>query len=203
MLKPLYACALVSLFVGSAANAELKPDKVHVADSKKNLSYIRDGLITGGDKSVNEVTVKDIRRASNAGYERIVIDLEGTKSGETVAIPRPPYYQVAVTPDEKRIVFTVWGKPRLSFDSRKVLNAFKGSAVIESVELLPRVEDERWSFVFALRGESPVEVFELGDPVRIIMDIKSASKGSAPKAAPKTAKKAAKSAAKQKKEHEE
>lgn len=161
------------------AQAELRPDKVHVADSKKTQAYIRDGLITGGDKAIDEVVVKDIRRASNAGYERIVVDLEGSINGEPAAISRPPYFQISVTPDERRIVFTIWGKPKLGFDSRRVVNAFKRSSVIQSVELLPRVEENTWSFVFGLKGESPVEVFELSNPVRIIMDVKGDAKAAA------------------------
>lgn len=167
--------ALSALALSSIAVAELRPDKVHVADSKKNQSYIRDGLITGGDKAIDEVVIRDIRRAANAGYERIVIDLEGTHNGEPAAIPRPPFYQVSVTPDERRIVFTIWGKPRLNFDSRRVLNAFKRSAVIQNVELMPRIEENTWSFVFELKGDSPVEVFELSNPVRIIMDVRGAA----------------------------
>jgi len=178
-----FATFFALILTAISVRAELRPDRVHVADSKKNQSYIHDGLITGGDKAIDEVVVKDIRRATNTGYERIVIDLEGTKNGEPAAIQRPPFYQVSVTPDEKRIVFTIWGKPRLSFDSRHVVNAFKKSAVIENVELLPRIEENTWSFVFQLRGDNPVEVFELSNPVRIIVDIKRDFKGGGMKAA--------------------
>ena len=170
-----WTCLLTGAMAGAwagAARAELRPDKVHVADSKKNQSYIRDGLITGGDKAIDEVVVKDIRRAANPGYERIVIDLEGTHDGEAAAIPRPPFYQISVTPDEKRIVVTIWGKPRLAFDSKRVVASFKKSSVIQDVQLMPRVEENTWSFVFGMKGDSPVEVFELTNPVRIIMDIK-------------------------------
>jgi hypothetical protein len=168
--------AMVVGLTGPAARAELRPDKVHVADSKKTQAYIRDGLITGGDKAINEVVVKDIRRAANAGYERIVIDLEGTRGGEPAAIPRPPFYQISVTPDEKRIVVTIWGNPKLGFDSNRVIHAFKRSSVIQSLELMPRVEENTWTFVFGLKGESPVEVFELANPVRIIMDVKASAR---------------------------
>lgn len=163
---------LLGLLSIPGARAELRPDLVHVADSKKTQMYIHDGLITGGDRAISEIAVRDIRRATNAGYERIVIDLEGSRGGEPAAIPRPPFYQVSVTPDEKRIVVTLWGKPRLNFDSRRVVAAFKKSALIRSVELLPKVEEDTWSFVLGLKGDSPVEVFELNDPVRIIMDVK-------------------------------
>ena len=156
------------------ARAELKPDKVYVAEGKKSKFYIKDGLVTGGDRAVTDVVVKDIRRASNPdGFERIVIDLEGTRDGEPLAISRPPYYQLAVTPDERRLVFTVWGNPKLGFDSKKVLLAFKKSKVVERIALYPRVEENLWTFSLELKNKNPVEVFELADPVRIIVDIRT------------------------------
>jgi hypothetical protein len=156
------------------AHADLKPDKVFVAEGKKSKFYVKDGLITGGDRAVNEVIVHDIRRATNPqGFERIVIDLEGTQNGEALAITRPPYYQLAVTPDERRLVFTVWGNPKLAFDSKKVLAAFKKSKVVQGISLYPRVEEGLWTFSLELKSGSPVEVFELSDPVRIIMDIRT------------------------------
>ena len=154
------------------ASAELKPESVHTADSKKNLAYIRDGLVVGGDRAITGVIVKDIRRAVNPGYERIVIDLEGTQNGEPAAIDRPPYYQVAINPDEKRLIITLWGRPKLELDPRKVSAAFRKSAAVSAVQLLPKVEDETWTFVFDLKGSSPIEVFELANPVRVIVDVK-------------------------------
>src|SRR5262249_42795512 len=128
---------------------------------------------------------KNIRRAPNTGFERWVIDLEGNRSGEPVAIQRPPYFQVAVTPDEKRLVFTIWGKPRLEFDSKKVVTALHRSPLVQDIELFPRIEDERWTFSVDLKAGRPVEVFELSNPVRIIVDIKTASQSAAPDTARK------------------
>jgi hypothetical protein len=160
--------------VSPLARGELKPDKVFVAEGKKSKFYIKDGLITGGDRAVSEVIVKDIRRASNPdGFERIVIDLEGSRGGEPLAISRPPYYQLAVTPDERRLVFTVWGNPKLGFDSKRVLAAFKKSKIVERISLYPRVEENLWTFSLELKAGSPVEVFELSDPVRIIVDVRT------------------------------
>lgn len=155
------------------ASADLRPDRIHVADERKNLAYIRDGLIIGGDQAVNEFVVKDIRRATNTGYERVVIDLEGNRNGEPTAISRAPYFQIAVTPDEKRMVFSLYGKPKLAFDSRRVLQAFKKSALVQNVVLLPRLEEDVWTFVLELKKGTPVEAFELGNPVRLIIDMKS------------------------------
>lgn len=161
------------LFAAFAAQAELKPEKVHVADIRKNQVYLKDGLITGGDQAIDDFVIKDIRRATNAGYERMVVDLEGTRNGEPVAIERPPYYQVSVTPDEKRLVLTFFGKPKLGFESGRILNAFKKSAVVENVVLLPTLEENNWTFAVELKAGRPVEVFELANPVRVIIDIKT------------------------------
>lgn len=153
------------------AQADIRPETVHVADMKKTKSYIRDGLIVGGDQQIDGVTVLDIRRAANKGFDRIVIDLETTQQGVPPKIQRPPYYQIAVTPDERRLVLSLFGKPKLRFNAKKVLSTFKHSAVIESVGLLPPLEDDVWTFVLELKSDSPVEVFELSNPVRIIVDI--------------------------------
>ncbi len=153
---------------------ELKPENFHVAETKKTKFYVQDGMVVGGDQAIEEVTVKDIRRATNAGFERIVIDLVGNRNGESAAIPRPPYFQVAVTPDERRIVVTVYGKPKLTFNASKILAAFKKSPNIKAVQLLPRLEDDSWTFVLEMKSGSPVEVFELVQPTRVILDVKTA-----------------------------
>jgi hypothetical protein len=174
---PLTVCTLGLAVLGapwiwhSSVSAEIRPERVHVAEAKKSKSYVHDGLIVGGDRQIDEVTVKDIRRAQNPGFDRIVIDLSGTHNGEPAAIQRPPYYQIAVTPDERRLIFTIWGKPKLGFNAKKVLASFKRSSVIQNVMLLPRLEDNLWTFVLELKSDSPVEVFELSNPVRVIVDI--------------------------------
>ncbi len=164
--------------------ADLRPDRIHVADEKKTLAYIRDGLVIGGDQAVNEYVVKDIRRASNKGYERMVIDLEGNRNGEPLAISRAPYFQVSVTPDERRLVFTLYGRPKLAFDSKKVQKAFAKSAVVKNVVLLPRLEDDAWTFALELKKGAPVEVFELANPVRLIIDLKGQAQAATAKAKP-------------------
>jgi hypothetical protein len=164
--------ASLSTLVSSQAFAELKPDRVHLAQGRKTGNYVADGLVNGGDQAMNDVVVKDIRRAVNPGFERVVIDLQATRGGEDAAISRPPYYQVSINPDENRIVVTIWGKPRLEFNSKKVVNEMKKSNVVQSVDLLPPMDGDSWTFVANLKTKRPVEVFELANPVRIILDIK-------------------------------
>lgn len=173
--RTVLALTLAAL-LAPAAHAEIRRDRVHVADSKKNKFYVKDGMIVGGDKAIEQVVVTDIRRSKNPEFERFVIDLEGNLNGDPAAVKRPPYYQIAVTPDEKRLVFSIWGKPRLAFDSRRVVAALKKSPAIQSVQLLPRLEEDSWSFVFELKAGYPVEAFELSNPTRVIMDIRTARK---------------------------
>ncbi len=151
----------------------LKADQIHVAQSRKTETYIRDGLVVGGDRAITDVAVTGIRRAANpGGFDRIVIDLQGSRDGEPAAVTRPPYYQVALNGLENRISVTVWGNPRLNFDAKKVQEAFKKSALVEQVQLFPRLEDDTWTFSLKLKPKSPVEVFELSNPLRVILDIR-------------------------------
>jgi hypothetical protein len=163
----------LGILLSATVHAAVQPGRVYPADNKKTQNYIKDGMIVGGDRAVSGVQVSSIRHAVNAGYERMVIDLEGTVNGEAAAIPRAPYYQVAVNPEEKRLVFTIWGNPRLKFNATQVTRAFKRSRMIDNIELLPRLEDTLWTFVIGLKSGRPVEIFELSNPVRIIVDIKN------------------------------
>lgn len=153
--------------------ADIRPEKVFTASTRKMDFYVRDGLVIGGDRAVEEVLVRDIRRSGGAKYERVVVDLQGIRNGEPLAIPRPPYFQVAVNPDEKRLLVSVWGRPKLGFDPKVVESAFKRSSNVKEVQLLPRLEDQIWTFAVQLKKGRSVEVFELTDPVRLIIDIKS------------------------------
>ena len=164
------------LLVSASALADLRPEKVYIAENRKTQTYIKDGLIVGGDQAIQDVVVKDIRRAKNPLFERIVVDLEGNQAGEPSAIQRPPYYQVAVTPDEKRLVFTVYGKPKLSLDAKKVNSEFKHSEWVQGIQLYPKIEKDSWTFALDMKSGQAVEVFELADPVRVIIDIRN-SKG--------------------------
>src|SRR5689334_13469248 len=80
------------------AKSDLRPEKVFLADIKKSKSYVQDGLVTGGHSSIDQVVIKDIRRAPNPGFDRIVIDLQGSHGDP--AVQGAPFYQVAVTPEE-------------------------------------------------------------------------------------------------------
>jgi hypothetical protein len=76
----------------------------------------------------------------------------------------------------KRLVFTVWGKPKLALQSDKIVKGFRRSKVVEKVELMPILEKDRWTFVLTLRKGTPAEIFELKNPLRVILDIKTAGK---------------------------
>ena len=158
---------------GTALGA-IEPQRVFHADSKKTRNYLADGMVVGGDSAIQNVRVKDIRRAANPeGFERIVIDLDASRGdGEPTALARAPYYQVSINPEERRLIYTLWGRPQMDFVPTRVVGAFKKSAVVESVELLPAVHADQWSFVLNLKAGRPVEVFDLSQPARIITDIR-------------------------------
>lgn len=163
---------LLLLIQASVGWAAIQQDKIFPVDSKKRQSYLSDGLFVGGDQGISEVVVKDVRRAANSGFERVVVDLEAIREGEKSSVQRAPYFHVAITPEENRIVLTLWGKPKLAFDAQKVLATFKKSSAISKVELYPPIDGETWTLVLNLKSPQAIEVFELPNPVRIITDIR-------------------------------
>lgn len=162
----------MSSVIFSETHASIRPEKIRVADAKKTEAYLKDGLYIGGDKAINQVILRDIRRSANAGFERIVLDFDGLKDGQPAAISRAPYFQVSMTPDENRIVVTIFGDTKLQLDAKRIVAAFNKSEMIKKVQLLPKLLDDSWTFVLELKKGRAIEVFELGTPVRIILDIK-------------------------------
>jgi|SRR6185437_1117629 len=171
---------LVSLLVGASlagafplvAHASIEPEKIHSSEGRKTDLYISDGIFSGGDHAQQDVIVRGIRRAANPKYERIVIDIAGNSAGEPTDLSHLPYYQVAVSPENHRLTVTIWGKPKLAFDSRKVVREFKRSPVISQIALLPQVNPTSWTFAMQLKSDHPAEVFQLSSPARIIIDIR-------------------------------
>ena len=120
-------CSLVASFgvlVTASASAALEPSRVFQAEGRKTEHYISDGVIVGGDPAIQSVRVREIRRAANPKFDRIVIDLEASRSdGEPTALARPPHYQVSINPEEKRLIYTIWGSPQFDFNAPKVVAA--------------------------------------------------------------------------------
>lgn len=173
MTKIARAFVFVSLLSGISASAAIAPSEVHQAELKKTQSYIREGIVVGGDRAIDDVTVKDIRRATQSDFERIVMDLDAARSDQPTAVSRSPFYQVSLEPEQKRVTVTVFGNTRLGFKPKGILDAFRKSPNVAKVELFPRLDADHWSFALILKANLPVEVFELSDPVRIILDLKS------------------------------
>jgi hypothetical protein len=157
---------------GISATTGIIAEDIHVADSQKTKLYLKEGLVIGGDRTIDDVIILDVRHSMNKDYERIVIDLDGNKNGEPAVIQRPPYYQVEISPIQKRLVVTVFGKPKLAFDPARVKKGFSKSGLIKGIELFPLLEKDRWSFAITFNQAHSSEVFELANPVRVILDLK-------------------------------
>jgi hypothetical protein len=176
------------LFI-STAGAALEPSQVREALPKKTESYLKDGLISGGDREIHSEIVKDVRRATNGTFERVVVDLDSE---------RAPYYQAAIDSSQRRILVTLFGSPKLALNAKKIVEQFRKSGLIARVEFFPLVEEDSWTFALYLRAAVPVEVFELTAPTRIIFDLKAGAallgelspKVSAPAISKKTASRA-------------
>jgi len=158
----------VLLFAPSAFSG-ISADRIQTVEAKKTQIYMKDGIFTGGHRDAEAATIRDIRRANNTGFERIVLDIDSSQI---------PYYQVAIDPTLKRITLTVFGDPTLSFQAPQVVKAFQKSATVTRVDLYPKVDGTTFSMVLQLKGTTPVEVFELSSPNRIIFDLKTTAQAS-------------------------
>lgn len=169
-----FLISLLHVFITDFAQAQIdiSPEKIHLAEHRKNKFYITEGLFTGGDGRVKEIIVKNIYRSfKNPQLERITIDLKNNEDKEIIALPRPPFYQVSLNSAEKRIIVTLWGNPEIAFHPKNTTASFRLSPIIKQIALLPQLEEGLWTFVFELKNRISLEVFELSQPLQIVLDL--------------------------------
>jgi hypothetical protein len=154
---------LITILTIAPAFSAIAKSEVYRAEPKKTQVYIHEGVIEGGESTVQNAFVSNIRRSKNADYERVVLDLDAKQI---------PSFHISVEPDLKRVVVTISGNARTSFEATKVVEAFKKSRLIEKVELFPKIEEQSWTFNLKLKKDVPVEAFTLSAPNRIVVDLK-------------------------------
>jgi len=164
---------LLSVFTLNPAFAQFDDLNFKQALKLKKDFYLTEGSFTGGDRLSSNFTISNVRIANNpAGYDRVVIDLSGTLHGEKTSMDRPPFYLVEMDQANKRVLVTLYGKPKLDFSTNQAIQSAKKSKTIEMVEFAPIVNTDRWSWAIHTRQQAKAEVFELTNPARIIIDLK-------------------------------
>lgn len=157
---------ILSIFWGlsSPLRASTSLPEVYKTEPKKTQVYIHEGIIEGGESEVNASFVTNIRRSKNADFERVVLDFDSKKI---------PAFHISVEPKMKRILFTISGNTKPTFNGAQILKQFKKSGIIDSIELFPKIDEKNWTFNIKLKRDVPVEVFTLSQPERIVMDLKT------------------------------
>ena len=164
------------LLIGTSiptAHAQFDDLKFKQALRVKKDFYLSDGAFTGGDRASSDFSVSNVRVAANpAGYDRVVIDLSGNHLGEKSNLARPPFYLIEVDSTGRRIIVTLYGKPKLDFSTSSAIQSAHRAKVISEFEFVPLANLDRWTWVIHTREPAKAEVFELMNPARIIIDLK-------------------------------
>ena len=164
---------LISFSITTTARAQFDDLKFKQALKVKKDFYLSEGAFTGGDRTSGDFSVSNVRVAANpAGYDRVVIDLSGNHLGEKSTLTRPPFYLVEVDPADKRVLVTLYGKPKLDFSTMNSIQSAKKAKVIRELEFTPLANQDRWTWVIHTHQTPRAEVFELTQPARIIIDLK-------------------------------
>jgi hypothetical protein len=139
---------------------------------KKN-AYTAEGSVTGGDRSISDFRVSQIRIAANpAGYDRVVQELQGNEGGSSSPLAHPPFYLVENDPSNKQVIVTLYGRAKLEFSRQQAAQQARKTKYISNMDFMPIVDEDRWSWIIHTQVPVKVEVFELSSPARIIIDLK-------------------------------
>jgi hypothetical protein len=164
---------LLGVLFNSLSHAQFDDLNFKQALKLKKDYYLEEGSVTGGDRLSSDFSISNIRVAANpAGYDRVVIDLSGGRRGEKSVLERPPFYLIEMDQTNKRVLVTLYGKPKLDFSTTQTIQSAKKSKIISTMEFAPLVNQDRWNWAIHTRNLAKAEVFELTNPARIIIDLK-------------------------------
>lgn len=136
---------------------------------KKNL-YRSEGATVGGVPTVNQFTVNNLRVGTHGqDYDRVVVETQFPSQG---AQQQAPSFHVEVNSNTHTTVVTLYGHAQLAFNTKLVQNQIKKTKWIQKIQLMPVVDQDRWIFSIDTTPGTEVEVFELSQPGRIILDFK-------------------------------
>ena len=145
----------------------------HQALKVKKELYREEATYTGGDRTTSDFRIQAIRISpQKPNFDRVVLDFAGNQNGEAVAVARPPYYQVEINSAKQLLWVTVYGKPKLAFNTEQTKRSAGKTKSIATIDLLPVVDQDRWTFSVPLKSGIKAEVFELTEPARLIIDLK-------------------------------
>lgn len=163
-MKPIVL--LLALFViPLSARAQFDEAAFRQALRVKRNVYLQEGAVSGGDRLSSDVKISNVRIASNpAGYDRVVVDFS--------KLDRPPFFLVENDPGNRRVMVTLYGKVKADFSSQSAIQAARKTRTLSSIDFLPQVEADRYSFALSSKNPMKSEVFELTAPARLIIDLK-------------------------------
>ena len=173
MIQSFLILFLPVLFLAQSSHAQFDDLKFKQALKLKKDFYVSDVSITGGDRTSSDFSISNVRIANNpAGFDRVVIDLAGNQNGKKSKLDRPPFYLIQVDSEHKRLLVTLYGKPKLDFSTQSAIQSAKKAKHISEIEFAPLTEQDRWTWAIHTKAVSKAEVFELTEPARIIIDLK-------------------------------
>lgn len=153
------------------AMAGLPPSKVQPLMPRKNSMYLEQGVFLGGDSSVKDFSVKEVRCGRQKAFERCVVEL---KPGESL-----PYVHLGLTRGAKEAI--------LHFRSRSVdmptllsksalLSQLKKTHIVGKLEYLDveGADPEAVQIRIELHHKAGVEAFLLSNPTRLVLDFSAA-----------------------------
>lgn len=160
---------ILSFFPSFSIAQETEEVPFHKALKVKKNLYRSASAVMGGNSKINRFFVKSFRVGSHAQeYDRIVIETTPAMEG---SFSQSPSFHVEHT--EKNSAFvTLYGQAKLEFNARAIPGLVKKSRLIQQVSFLPIIDADRWMLSVELAPGTKMEVFELQDPARIIIDFK-------------------------------
>ena len=154
------------------------PAAHHIEDADIFVESSSKSQIFQGGTDAQDLDLAMIRLGEDNQTERLVLDSYKQNSATqtpSVKAKRSGKYKISYTPSQQRITATLHGYRALSALGNSGIKQFPSSRYIKEVTLLKHPAPQSYTVSIILKEDATVNIFELQDPARIVIDVKEAS----------------------------
>ena len=154
------------------------PAAHHIEDADIFVESSSKSQIFQGGRDAQDLDLAMIRLGEDNQTERLVLDSYKQNSATqtpSIKAKRSGRYKISYTPSKQRITATLHGYRALSALGNSGIKQFPSSRYIKEVTLLKHPAPQSYTVSIILKEDATVNIFELQDPARIVIDVKEAS----------------------------
>jgi len=143
------------------------PEPILIEETRPLLSTTKTRQVFRGGITSSKLDIKTIRSSQNDIRTRLVFDTYASNTKAT----QSGKYLFTYIPSKKQIDAAIFGYSKFSALTTQKMRTFPQDSIIKSITIGKQLESSGYTFNISLKKNATINIFELKEPARIVVDI--------------------------------